>query len=582
MLVVVNKSNIQECVDEIMEHNDLGLDTETTGLTWRDRPFMVIISTTEKTYLFCLDNYEAHTSLHESFSNAEIRKYLRPLFFGKHRTFFIQNAKFDMRMLYHMGIEIKGTIHCTYAAERIIKNNHLHPDSYKLKGLAKNYFGDTEKLDNVEKYLKENKLGKKYHLVPLDVMAPYAARDAELHLNIGLKQREILHLSESMEVYKNEIRLTKTLFEMEKTGVKIDERYTKESMVNCQINIRKKRQEFADVTNREFLDSNKLFKEVFDEKGLKYPLTAKGNPSFNAQALKLVDNKISDIIKDIRFSEKMVSTYFTNLLELSVDNVIHADARQAGTETGRMSYRNPNLQNVPKQEENGSMFYVRKCFVPRQDYLFYMIDYDQQEFRVMLDYAGEKNLIKEINEGADVHQATADLLRIPRKQAKTINFATAYGVGVKELAKQLKVSAREASNIRYDYFSKLPKVKKFLERVARKAKDRGYIYNWAGRKYYLNDTRFAYKMPNHLIQGSCADILKFAMNEIGDFLEEKKSRMLVQVHDELLFEIHKDELDLIEPIKNIMENIYPSQNGAELTCSVEYSSVSWGFPDRGK
>lgn len=581
-MIVVSKSEANSVVEDILQHNHIGLDTETTGLFWRDRPFMVIAATPKEEYLFCLDNYTAHLDLKQSFAPTEIRKILRPLFYDESKMFFIQNAKFDMRMMYHLGLEIRGQVHCTYACERLIKNNHIHPDAYRLKGLAKNYTGDMEKLDNVEKYLKENKLGKKYFMVPLDIMAPYAARDARLHLDIGLKQREILLESTSKNVYENEVKLTKTLFEMEKTGIRIDEAYTKESMVNCQIEAKKQRQRFFDVTGRDFLDSNKLFKEVFDEKGLTYPLTEKGNPSFNSDSLKEIDNEVSSIIKKVRFNEKMVSTYFSNILDLSADNIIHADSRQGGTETGRLSYRNPNLQNQPKQEEDGLPYYIRKCFIPRKDYIFYMIDYDQQEFRVMLDYAGEKKLIREVNDGADVHQATADLLKIPRKQAKTINFATAYGVGVRELAKQLSISVREAGNIRYDYFSKLPKVKVFLEKVAQKAKNRGYIFNWAGRKNHLSDPRFAYKMPNHLIQGSCADILKFAMNEIYDFLADKKSNMLVQVHDELLFEIHKDEIHIIDNLKNIMENVYKAQNGVDLTCSVEHSSVSWGYCDRGK
>jgi DNA polymerase-1 len=201
---------------------------------------------------------------------------------------------------------------------------------------------------------------------------------------------------------------------------------------------------------------------------------------------------------------------------------------------------------------------------------------------MFLDYAGEEKLISEINAGKDVHQATADEIGCTRTQAKTINFMLLYGGGGQKLADMLKISLMEAYTLRKKYFSRLPKVRHLINLVQSVGKHRGYIWNWLGRHYHISSPDYAYVLMNHLIQGGCADVVKIAMVQVHEFLKGYKSRMLLQVHDELLFEIHESELYLVPRLKEIMESVYKPRNGLRLTCSVDHSWRSWGTRDKVK
>jgi DNA polymerase-1 len=184
-------------------------------------------------------------------------------------------------------------------------------------------------------------------------------------------------------------------------------------------------------------------------------------------------------------------------------------------------------------------------------------------------------LIEKILNGEDVHQATADMFHATRDEGKTLNFSQLYGQGAAQLAKSLNCGIEEAKRKKQKYFLALKRVQQLISAIKRKGEGRGYISNWKGRRMHLNDKKFSYQLPNHLIQGGCADVLRQSMNENHEFLKDKKSAMLIQVHDELLFEVHKDELHIVDDLKRIMENVYTPRNGLNLTCSVEHSWISW-------
>jgi DNA polymerase-1 len=370
---------------------------------------------------------------------------------------------------------------------------------------------------------------------------------------------------------------------MERAGIKIDRDYTIKAKLHAEAESFKLRALFKDLTGKDFVDSNKVFSDIFSQFGVTPALTAKGNPSFDSKSLEGIDNPIARAIEEIRGVDKLISTYYSNFLRLADRNdFLHADIKQAGTESGRFSYREPNLQNLAKNQKGP--YYTRKCFVPSDDKAFVMIDYQQQEFRMMIDYAGESKLIKEILDGKDVHQATADLIGISRDQSKTINFGLLYGMGTDKLALSLKVTPKEAREIKLEYFSKLPKVEQFIKTVTRTGKARGFIYNWYGRRNHIADPNFAYILPNHLIQGGCADVIKIAMNKIDDFLMENclHTQMKIQVHDELVLEMPPSEFGAIQEIQKIMESTYTSRNGMVLTTSVEHSFKSWASVDKIK
>lgn len=384
-------------------------------------------------------------------------------------------------------------------------------------------------------------------------------------------------------VYENENRLIKTCFTIESRGVLLDLDYVRDALAYEHEKLYEAKKDFEKDTGRAYIDSSKLFAEIFDERGERYPRTDKGNPSFAADALETIDTPTTRLITRIRDHEKRAGTYYSSFLYYAdKGGRLHANIRTAGTKTGRFSYANPNLQNIPKEDEESDLekkFVVRGSFIPSPGFSFVSLDYSQVEYRLMLDYAGETGLIKRVLGGEDVHQATADMVGISRKQAKTLNFAILYGAGIDLLAHNLGIKVREADDLRRKYFSRLPKVKAFLKKVMSVGEARGHVVNWMGRRCHINHRDFSYTLPNHLIQGGAADVIKVAMNRIHEFLEGKLSGMVVQIHDDILHEIHDDEHDLVPGIQKIMESVYEPRNGMRLTVKPEISTKSWAYRD---
>jgi len=589
MLVTVDI--FDDVVRRFSQEGLYGFDTEAYGLKHSDDMFSFQLSDDNgPMYFDCTD--PRMPILSDMCLTA-----IRTIFNNPKSTFFIHNAKFDMRRLAMHGIEIKGTIWDTEVIARLIKNNL---PIYTLDACAKRI--GLKKDDKVKEYIQKHKLftveqipGKKkksknlhFDKVPLDLMIPYAEQDAVVVRDLGLWQMDYLKLrqdssewSRSTDLVANEQRLTKTCARIEDRGITINVPYVQEAKAYMEGLLEEETRNFERISGLPFKDSSKLFKEAFDSLGEEYTFTKLGNACFNKKALAKYSGELPDSIKKIRLFNLYIGTYYASFLyHKDVRHAIHANIRQSGTESGRFSYSNPNLQNIPKEEECLYPYRVRGSFTPRQDYCFCMLDYDQQEFRMMLDYAGETSLIQKINEGnLDVHQATADELGVSRKHAKTLNFGLLYGMGVEKLAEDLKLPIEQAEYLKRLYFSKLPRVQTFINDVIRTGKQRRVVYNWFGRRCYIASTDLAYILPNHIIQGGGADIIKIAMNKIDDLLLGTRSSMLIQCHDEVLLEIHKDELDLVPKIKTIMESVYIPRNGMKLTVGVDHSWKSWGYDD---
>lgn len=384
-------------------------------------------------------------------------------------------------------------------------------------------------------------------------------------------------------VYFNEQRLSKTCFRMESRGILIDPDYVIRAHEYERRQIEQAKEDFKADTGRPYKDSPKLFKAIFTERGIEVKRTEKGNPSFTSDVLEEISDPLAKLIQRIREHEKRAGTYYASFLyHAGEDNVIHPNIRQAGTTTGRVSYSNPNLQNVPKEDEESDLnkeFVVRQSFVPRRGFVYMSCDYTQVEYMLMLDYAGERKLITMVNDGADLHQATADMVGITRKLAKTLNFAILYGAGIDKLALMLGISVEEARDLRHEYFRKLPKISAFIAKVMNVGGARGHVNNWLGRKCHIDYKSEAYKLPNHLIQGGAGDVMKVAMNKIDDILLDKQSSMLVQIHDDILWECHESEMDLVPVIKKAMESVYPAKSGIKLRVVPEISTKSWAYRD---
>lgn len=593
--MIVIREKFKETLDFLAsEDREYGLDTETSGLRWSDRLFILILYTGGTSYLF---NF--HSYFGEDESRILPRGWLADfaqIFDREKNTYFISNAKFDMGMLFKEGLSLKGTVVCTNALGRVLKNNYPDSSHYSLAASAERL--GLQKNEDVEKYITKNKLftweaipGKKkrsqlrrYQDVPMPIMVRYAEVDAELHFAVG---RDLMDKIQGQadgkdcikRVAENEIALTKVCFEMEKVGVKLDVEYTREALQHEKEKILDAEKDFREETGETFLDSNKVLASIFESRGIKPPLTDKGNPSFTDEALQHFRDPVTHIIRKLRYHQKRVSSFYSSFLYFAdQDGIIHPNMRQGGTETGRFSYSDPNAQQLTQSEDVGE-FSIRRCFVPRPGYQFVAIDYRAQEYRVLLDYAGERKLIKQVLDGADVHQATAELCGISRREAKTVNFAILYGAGSAKLAAQLGITDSAARDLKALYFSRLPAVKRLINQIIITGKTRGYIYTWTGRRCYISNPEWAYILPNHLIQGSAADVMKFAMVKIHEFLKPFKTRILLTIHDELLFELADGEENLVTEIKKIMESIYEPFNGMILEVDIKNSKRSFSKGD---
>lgn len=598
---MLSRNDFKSALDKISLAPVIAVDTETQGLrVWgQDKLFSIIIATPTDTFYFNFQEYPLHGVSSEFVLNKEHFQMLHETLQNPEQIIYLANAKFDLAALYKAGVEPKGNIQDVLVMARLIYNDHL---KYDLASCAQRM--GLKKSEAVEEYIRKEHLwvwetipGKKQRVkrkffdkVPPDIIVPYGKLDAQITLKLGLKYAEKIkdealktpvNLPSIERLHLNENLLTKTCFEMEKVGVQIDREYCEKAYAHEMQICEGAKKRFTEICGQTLVDSNKALAEIFTNLGTRGNTTEKGNPSFTDSSLEtLIKNsqnqKASELagqIQKFREAYKKATTYYQGFIYFADENdSIHANIRQAGTTTGRFSYGEPNLQNIPKEKEGE--FQVRKAFVPRPGFIFVEFDFSQMEYRLMAEYAGEMELIEKINRGYDVHEATAEMMKVTRQEAKTLNFMLLYGGGAQKLADALGLSLEDAKALKEKYFSALPKVKKFIFDVTRIAQERGFIFNWMGRRCYFPDKNFAYKAPNALIQGGCAEIVKLAMNEIAKELQGCLSRMVLQVHDSILFEMYFEELHLAVKIKEILENAYPAKY-LRMTVDCAMSTTSW-------
>lgn len=590
MRTIVTEENLKAVLMDISKEPLVAVDTETTGL----RPyngdilFSIIVSTLDNDYYFNFNQYPDVEPLDES-----VFKRLGHILKDKEVVF--HNAKFDLAMLANEGIVLEGGIHDVWAMDRVLFNDHF---KYGLDAIAERH--GYKKSEELEAYITKHKLwewevvpgtsrrrkNKFYNEVPFDVVSEYGLDDGRATIGsykaIGDKLSEVSlatpdGVPDILQVVENEKRLVPTLYRMESTGIQADYEFCKEGDRFYREKIMAVQEEFEALTGHQFAKSPNLFKEIFADE--KWQFTAKGNPSWDADVLKTFKHPAAHLVIDYSNCKKQLEYFEGFLYYMDKGGVIHTEFNQAGAATGRFSSKNPNLQNLTKPDkydkssDSKTEFPVRRAFIPRPGYFFLMIDYDQMEYRMMLDKARAVGLIEKVLGGLDVHQATADVASIDRYPAKTTNFSILYGAGLDSLAASLGVSKAKAKEIRDSVFRSAPEIRNFIRGVSRTAERRGFIFNWLGRRSYFTNPRFAYKAPNYLVQGGCADVVKVAMNRCDEYLQGLKSRMLLQIHDELVFEIHESEAHICRELQSIMEGVYPHEK-LPLTCGAEFSFKS--------
>ena len=600
--MIVEEKDFFSILDSFSHVAVLALDTETTGLhSFRgDELFSIIIYDGNKGYYFNFnDKNVVDKNRKAPILPRNFLPHFKSLFDDPIRMWILANAKFDMHMLAKEGLFIRGSIWDDLVMARIEANHHMQ---YSLDKCAERI--GLEKSDAVNNFIKQFRCYKKervpgkkqvknnpqFWVVPLDIIAPYGITDAEVTFKLYEHQEKFFREYDAKiepgvtpihNVVHNEMALTKVCFEIERRGMLIDEDYIRKAMDHEASRMAKASEEFKKITGDDLVDSFVALRKSFGKLGLTGGKTAKGGMSFKEEVLSEIDHPAARAVLEFRDANKRASSYYSSFLYFRDEhNVIHCNIRQSATATGRFSITDPALQTLTSEDSNDDGTYesewrVRKSFIPRQDHCFVAIDYKAFEFRAMLDTAGERELADSITRGLDPHNATAELVGITRKQAKTLNFGLLYGMGSGKLALALGITDKEARAIKDQYFDKLPAIKKLIWKAQEQATKFGQVTNRFGRVYRFPDTAFAYKALNALIQGGTADAVKFAMVELHTLLEKCKSGIVLQIHDEILFEIHKEELHLIPQIKEIMEKAWP-ERFHKMECSVEHSWKSWG------
>ncbi len=486
-----------------------------------------------------------------------------------------QNGKFDIAILRSNGIDVKGFYFDTMLASYVLDPDQKH----NMDDLAKKYLGyETIPLSDL---IGNKKNADKIFDVDLEKLAEYASEDSDITYRLfNVLKHEIEKEGLEKIAYDIEFPLVYVLEKMERNGVEIDEKSLHEFSKSLEIMLEKLTQKIHTLAGIEFnINSTKQLQEVLFEK-LKLPKTKKTKTGFSTDAKSLEalrgKHEIIDLLLDYRQISKLKSTYADALPKLINPKTgrVHTSYNQTVASTGRLSSNDPNLQNIPIRTELGKE--IRKAFVPGDsESLILSADYSQIELRIMASISGDPELIRAFENDEDVHRRTAALVfGVPpeevtpdmRRKAKEVNFGILYGIGVYGLKTRLGITQKHAKEIIETYFATFKNVKKFMDDSINFAREHGYAQTLLGRRRYLRninnanaftrqfEERVAINMP---IQGTAADMIKLAMISIHNEFEKRKvkTKMVLQVHDELVFDIRKDELDELQPlIKEKMEN----------------------------
>ncbi len=490
-----------------------------------------------------------------------------------------QNIKFDILVLRKYGVKVAGPLFDTMIAHYLLNPELRHNMDY----LAETYL--KYKTVSIEELIgpKGKKQGNMRN-VPLNQISEYAAEDADITLQLKDYFEPLLKQESVEDLFHNiEMPLIYVLAEMEATGVTLDTSALKESSEILSGQLVSLEKEIHELAGLEFnINSPKQIGEVLfdrmklDEKAKK---TKTGGYSTSEEVLEKLRSKhpIIGKILEYRGLKKLLSTYIDALPELinKETGKIHTSFNQAVTATGRLSSTNPNLQNIPVRDEMGRE--IRRAFTAdNDDCIFFSADYSQIELRIMAHLSNDAHMVEAFVSGEDIHAATAaKIYNVPinevtsdmRRKAKTANFGIIYGISVFGLAERLNIPRAESKELIDGYFNTYPEIRKYMDESIRVAKEHGYVETIFKRKRFLPDINSGnavvrgYAERNAInapIQGSAADIIKLAMIKIHQRFEEEglKSRMILQVHDELNFNVYKDEYEKVkEIVLDSMENI---------------------------
>ncbi len=493
-----------------------------------------------------------------------------------------QNLKYDMLMMKWYGVEVAGTLFDTMIAHYLCEPDLRH----KLDYLAEAYL--KYKMVPIESLIgKKGKNQLSMRDIAVEKVSEYAAEDADITLQLKTVFQPMLEEIGANELYRDlEAPLIKVLTDVEYEGVRINPDFLNDYSKVLGTQIQEKEQQIYKEAGTHFnINSPKQVGEVlFVKMEMPYRWRKTSTGQFSTNEAKLselaLDFPFVQQILDYRKLNKLKSTYVDSLPLLVNPRTgrVHSSFNQARAATGRLSSENPNLQNIPIRDEAGRE--IRKAFEPRdKDHILLAADYSQIELRLIAEISGDEAMLEAFQLGHDIHQATAakvyektleEVTPDERRNAKTVNFSIIYGAGATNLSRQLGIKRAEASGLIKNYFAQYQGLKKYMDETIEFARENGYVTTLMGRRRYLRDInsksglersnaeRVAINTP---IQGSAADMIKVAMIQIhaalkaGDF----KTKMIMQVHDELVFDVPREELEAVKPmIEEKMKNALPN------------------------
>ena len=574
--LIENEEDAKKLCDYLMTFDILSLDTETTSLSPIDAELVGLSFSVKENEAFYVpvpaDQGEAR----------KIVDLLRPVYENEKILKVGQNLKYDYEVLMKYGVRLAGKMFDTMLAHYVIQPELRHNMDY-LAEIYLNY--KTIHIDELIGPKGKNQKNMR-DLRPQDVYE-YAAEDADVTLKLKNKLEGELKKYGAEELFYNiEMPLMPVLAEMEMNGVTIDTQSLADTSDVLTKRMEEVEKEIYELAGAPFnIASPRQVGEVlFDKLQIveKAKKTKTGQYVTNEEVLQSLKgkHKIVEAILEHRGLKKLLGTYIDALPKLinARTGHIHTSFNQATTATGRLSSSDPNLQNIPVRGEEGKE--IRKAFIPEPGCLFFSADYSQIELRVMAHLSGDENMIEAFREGHDIHAATAakiykeemeNVTRDQRTKAKRANFGIIYGITVFGLAERLEISRDEAKMLIEGYFETFPKVKEYMEKAKEQARNQGYVETQFHRRRYLADINsanatvrgFAERNAiNAPIQGTAADIIKVAMIRIYNRFRAEgiRSKMILQVHDELNFSVYPEEKEKVEQIVlEEMQNAFPMQ-----------------------
>lgn len=480
-----------------------------------------------------------------------------------------QNLKFDLEILKNSGVDLRGIYFDTMLASYL-----LDPSSrqHNLNYLALRYF-DHEMIP-LKSLIGSGKKEISFDMVPIECASQYSCEDADYTLRLkDLFAPQLSELKLDKLFFEVEVPLIEVLADMEMTGVSIDTAYLKNMSIDLEKNLKKLEKEIYQLAGKEFnINSPQQLGQILFEELKLTPIRKtekKTGESTDFAVLEELarEHPLPKILLEYRLLSKLKSTYVDALPSMINPKTkrIHTSFNQTVTATGRLSSSEPNLQNIPIKTEMGSR--IRRAFIPRNsDYKLLCADYSQIELRILAHFSKDEKLIESFRKGEDIHSSTAsEVFGVPlnevtpqqRRQAKTANFAVIYGVSPYGLSQQTEMTPKEAKEFIDVYFTQHPQVKEYIDDCIEKARKDGHVTTLLERRRYIPEItsqnrqrrEFAERTAiNTPIQGSAADLIKVVMLDIHTLLEKRKakSKMILQVHDELVFEVHKEEMDFMK------------------------------------